>query len=118
MSNKLEISLPWPPSLNRCYRSFKGRVLLSREGRDYIQLIKSIILTSSIKTFKKERLTLFILAFPPDRRRRDLDNLLKIFLDSLQKSGLYEDDEQIDFLSIERCSIIKDGLLKIQIFMR
>ena len=27
--------LPWPPSLNRYYRSVNGRVLISREGRQY-----------------------------------------------------------------------------------
>lgn len=43
-----------------------------------------------------------ILANPPDNRRRDLDNLLKGTLDSLQHANIYPDDNQIDKLKIER----------------
>ena len=41
-------------------------------------------------------------AFPPDRRRRDLDNLLKPALDALQHAGVYEDDSQVDWLVARR----------------
>jgi crossover junction endodeoxyribonuclease RusA len=54
-------------------------------------------------------------AFPPDRRRRDLDNLPKAVLDSLAHAGVYEDDSQIDLLIIRRCDPIKGGKLKIRI---
>jgi crossover junction endodeoxyribonuclease RusA len=41
-------------------------------------------------------------AFPPDRRRRDLDNIQKPVLDALQHAGVYEDDSQIDLLVTRR----------------
>jgi crossover junction endodeoxyribonuclease RusA len=41
-------------------------------------------------------------AFPPDRRRRDLDNLQKPLLDALQHAGVYEDDSQVDLLLSRR----------------
>jgi len=40
--------------------------------------------------------------YPPDRRKRDLDNLGKCIADSLQHARVYADDSQIDFLSFER----------------
>jgi crossover junction endodeoxyribonuclease RusA len=32
---------------------------------------------------------------PPDRRKRDIDNIPKIVLDSLQGAGCFDDDSQI-----------------------
>jgi len=44
-------------------------------------------------------------AFPPDRRRRDLDNLLKSVLDALEHAGVYADDSQVDLLVVRRCEV-------------
>ncbi len=46
----------------------------------------------------KGRLTLTATFHPPDNRRRDLDNLMKLLQDSLQHAGLYDDDSQIKHL--------------------
>ena len=48
------------------------------------------------------KLSVAILASPPDNKRRDLDNLLKSLLDALQHAGVYKDDNQIDQLQIAR----------------
>jgi crossover junction endodeoxyribonuclease RusA len=40
--------------------------------------------------------------YPPDRRRRDIDNTQKALLDSLAHGGAYHDDGQIDHLDIWR----------------
>ena len=54
--------------------------------------------------------------FPPDRRRRDLDNLLKSVQDSLAQTGLYEDDSQIDLLLVRRREVKKPGHIAVEIF--
>lgn len=61
------------------------------------------------------RIHLHVKAFPPDRRKRDIDNLLKILIDCLQDCGLFEDDSQIDKITIERMSVIHDGQLLVWI---
>ena len=38
--------------------------------------------------------------YPPDSRRRDLDNVLKCTLDALVHAGLMEDDSQIKHLDV------------------
>ena len=48
------------------------------------------------------RLAVEIEAFAPDRRRRDLDGMLKVPLDALAIAGVYSDDSQIDDLRIVR----------------
>lgn len=64
---------------------------------------------------KHDRLQVAITASPPDRRRRDLDNILKATLDSLQHAGLYPDDSQIDALFVIRGQIVKGGSLQVEL---
>jgi crossover junction endodeoxyribonuclease RusA len=97
----VSVQIPWPPSANRYWRKYRGRMVVSEEARKYIDDITILALTWQIKTFKT-RLSLKIAAYPPDRRVRDIDNILKIAIDSLQHAGIYEDDSQIDRIYIER----------------
>jgi len=55
-----------------------------------------------------------VTAYPPDKRKRDLDNILKALLDAMQGS-LYEDDSQIDQLLIKRGDVIKGGKVRVTI---
>jgi len=107
----LQIGLPWPPTVNTYWRSIvvKGRprVLISKEGRAYREKVKNL-LAGEIKDdgyFDGERLKVHIAAMPPDRRSRDLDNILKSLLDSMQHAGVFRDDSQIDYLAVERHSV-------------
>ena len=59
----------------------------------------------------------------PDRRRRDVDNLLKSLLDALDHAEVYEDDSQIQDLRIGwRCDenqqpvIVAGGLCEVSIW--
>jgi crossover junction endodeoxyribonuclease RusA len=59
------------------------------------------------------RLELSVMLYPPDRRRRDIDNVCKALLDSLTFAGLIEDDSLIDKLTIERGTVVKGGKCRI-----
>ena len=90
--------LPWPPSLNRYYRTWKGRVLIAEDGRKYRKTVGKLAMVNRFGNFGNKRIKVEVEALPPDRRRRDLDNLYKGVLDSLQHAGVYDDDGQIDDL--------------------
>ncbi|MFI4911149.1 MAG: RusA family crossover junction endodeoxyribonuclease [Sedimentisphaeraceae bacterium JB056] len=94
MNKAINLTLPWPPSVNHYYRKVGSRMLISRRGRIYRQAVCFIVRELGIKTFDCE-LKITIDAYPPDRRRRDGDNLLKAIFDSLQHGGLFQDDSQI-----------------------
>lgn len=107
--------LPYPPTINTYFATFKGRRILSAKGRKFkIETFQSII-TQGRFFFEKERLSLTVEVYPPDKRRRDLDNILKPLQDALQFSGLFEDDSQIDVLRAERMHSFKDGKVEIEL---
>ncbi len=109
----IRLTLPWPPSVNRYWRAVSGRVLISRNGRAYRTLVGQIVACSDARRLGSARLAVVIVACPPDRRRRDLDNTLKATLDALSHAGLFDDDEQIDDLRITRGPAQKPGCLEI-----
>jgi crossover junction endodeoxyribonuclease RusA len=53
--------------------------------------------------------------YPPDARKRDIDNLAKVTCDSLVRGGLIQDDNQISRLLIERRDIIDQGKVIVRI---
>jgi Holliday junction resolvase RusA-like endonuclease len=56
-----------------------------------------------------------IYLYPKDKRKIDLDNRLKACLDAMQDAGVYDDDEQIDYLTIQRAAIKSGGGVKVTI---
>lgn len=111
--------LPWPPSVNTYYRSLSkgplaGRVLISEKGRAYRAETSAIMQRRGL-CLPAGRLRVMIDAYPPDRRRRDLDNLLKAALDALVHGGAIEDDSLIDDLRIRRGEVRQGGELRILI---
>jgi len=112
------LTLPWPPSVNRYWRLARGRLYLGRAGRDFraavaAQVHESVKPQAMFKT--TERLAIVIQAYPPDKRRRDLDNLLKATLDSLEHAGVFPDDEQLDRIFIQRNNVRRGGELEVSI---
>jgi crossover junction endodeoxyribonuclease RusA len=53
--------------------------------------------------------------YPPDKRKRDVDNVLKALLDALRVGGAYSDDSQIGRLLIERKAPKKGGEVIVRI---
>lgn len=103
------IELPFPPSVNRLWRQFKGRTILSAEGRAYRKAVQDCLWGSPYPDgFMAGDLSVSIVAHLPDARRRDVDNLLKAALDGLTHAGLWADDSQIKRLTIERAGIDRD----------
>jgi crossover junction endodeoxyribonuclease RusA len=79
-------------------------MVLSKKAREYKWEVKSAIGIKPVGGVFPLRgpLNVQIQIYPPDKRRRDIDNCAKAILDALGSSGLYEDDSQIDYLALER----------------
>lgn len=111
----MTFNLPYPPSMNTYWRQFRGRAILSARGREFRnEVVASILQHGKPKTLTS-RLRVMMELSPPDRRRRDIDNVVKPTLDALAHAGVYADDCQIDELRVLRGPVVSDGSLLVVI---
>lgn len=127
----IELELPYPPTVNH----FKqvGRTIKTKRGKIYQQRFDS----DQTKRFYYEvwakvrsqigqksnpmgldatiSCEVCIDLYPPDKRLRDVDNVIKPTLDALQKAGVLVNDNQICRLLVERKSIIPHGQIIVRI---
>ena len=96
-----EVELPYPPSINHYWRRVGPRTLISREGRRFRARVLALLAALDLRPLTGP-LAVEVEVFPPDHRRRDIDNVQKALLDALQHGGAYADDSQITRLTIQR----------------
>lgn len=106
--------LPYPPSVNHYWRRVGWRTLISREGRRYRKEVVALLAAQRARPLNG-RLFVRVTVFPPDGRRRDLDNVQKALLDALQQGGAFHDDSQIEELVIKRGAVIRGGKTIVEI---
>jgi crossover junction endodeoxyribonuclease RusA len=104
----ITLELPWAPSINHCHRLFQGRLILSREVRAYRQHVAAILRASPIKVALGP-VAMRLDLYPPDRRRRDCDNVQKVVLDALQQGGAFLDDSQVVWLLTVKKEVMPGG---------
>lgn len=104
----IELLLPYPPTMNHYWRRGRHGTFISADGRNFRRSV-GIIAAADRVPMLTGPLAVFIRMTPPDRRRRDIDNILKPLLDALQHAGCYEDDNQIEQLTIRRRPPINGG---------
>ena len=88
----------------------KWNALAGREGRRFRKAVCSALAARLGRDPPLTgRLAVHVTVCPPDRRRRDLDNVQKALLDALEHGGVYRDDAQIDLLVVERGPVTPGG---------
>lgn len=112
------LELPYPVSVNDLYRPVvhrgQARFILSDAARRYRQTITEAVLIQRSKRHRdpsigaarhgSDPLALRILMHPPDdKKKHDIDNVLKALLDGLKHAGVFDDDAQIEDLHVTRC---------------
>ena len=110
----MELELPFPPSVNHLWRRVGNRTIVSREGRSYRTAVRRVLLARGVRPIEG-RLAVEIDVHPPDRRRRDLDNIQKALLDSMAHGGAYADDAQIDRLTVIRRGVVAGGKVRVRL---
>jgi len=101
--------------MNHYWSRVGFRTLISREGRTFRENVRALLAGDGHRPPNNGRIALCMDAFPPDNRRRNLDNIQKPLLDALQHAGLYEDDSQIDLLVCRRKETASNGRIIVRI---
>ena len=110
---RYEIGL-WPPTTNTIYRNVNGRTILSARARKFFT--DGIRLVEPPKRPINEPVQVHIKLYPPDRRKRDIDNHLKAVLDLMKKAMVWTDDSLVDKLSVSRETVVPKGKFVIEIW--
>ncbi|MCP1694994.1 crossover junction endodeoxyribonuclease RusA [Citrobacter farmeri] len=113
---RTEFVLPWPPTVNTYWRRRGSTYFISKAGERYRRTVALIVRQQRLQLHLSGRLAIKIIAEPPDKRRRDLDNILKAPLDALTHAGLLIDDEQFDEINIVRGQVVPGGRLGMKIY--
>jgi len=93
----IRLTLPYPPSVNNYWKSFRGRVVLGKDGRNFKASVKKI--GAGCEPIRGP-VKVTVIAYRP-RKRGDLDNILKATLDSLIGVA-FEDDSQVETIVARR----------------
>jgi Holliday junction resolvase RusA-like endonuclease len=92
---------------------------LSKVGREYYEAASWYILAQGVKPANPidHKVSLNIFVHPPDRRVRDLDNLMKVTCDVLWKCGIIKNDSVKVVRQIHAycCTRVTDGLVVVEI---
>ncbi len=109
----IKLTLPFPPTLNHMWGQSGHRKFLKKSAHQFREKVQEEVIDKSAKIHG--RLAIFIALYAPTRRLYDIDNRCKAVLDALQHCGVFEDDEQVDFIWLVRRDVVKGGMCKVVI---
>ena len=113
MRTEKHVSLPWPPSTNALWRYTKRGVYRTAQYMAYIAECQVLHMHRG-PPFDAP-VSMQIIAHPPDKRIRDLDNLSKSLCDVAVKLNLLEDDHWIHELHMCWAEKISKGKIDMTI---
>ena len=102
----ITLTLPYPPSVNAYWMASGHRRYISKRGMEFKRAVEEAC--QGLPSFEDQAVELSITLHPRDKRLMDIDNCAKAICDSLQ-GYLYDNDQQVWKLAIERAEKIKGG---------
>lgn len=113
----MQLTLPFPPSVNGYWRATKTGVKISSRGRIFRSNALAAIYQQlrSRPTALLTELDVHLVLYPPTRAKRDLDNFQKALFDGLTHAGIWKDDSQVKRMLVEWGPVTKGGKAEINI---
>lgn len=102
----VELTLPYPPTANNLWTRTRRGMRKTDKYADWLRVAGQMAMTQRpagiVGPYK-----VLIQALRPDKRRRDIDNLIKPISDLLQTVGVVDDDCNCEMVTARW---VKDGL--------
>tara|TARA_R110002126_G_scaffold196770_7_gene344709 strand:- start:2366 stop:2782 length:417 start_codon:yes stop_codon:yes gene_type:complete len=108
----IELTLPFPPSVNAIYRPSRGRIIHTQKARDYKKLC-AVSIKKNRKVLVPGNVSVIFNFYMPDRRKRDINNYYKMICDVLTERNIIEDDAFILQEIATNCGVEKPGRVEI-----
>ena len=96
------INLPYPPSINNYWIASGHRRFISQRGRDFKNHVAEYCVEWRVPKFGDASMWVEIVLHPRSKKLMDIDNCIKPILDALQDAGVFDDDCQVQRVSITR----------------
>ena len=96
----LTLTLPYPPTANKYWRPWRNRMVTTPEARAYREKVAMLGKVLKVQPLEGP-VSVAVDAFRP-RRIGDLDNILKVSLDSLRGVAFEDDDQVVEILALRR----------------
>lgn len=110
MTNCVSLKLPYPPSVNVYWRKRGNITYLSKKGRQFKTAVAEYVSEHNVRKFGSKAVEVCIILNPRSRSGfMDIDNCCKAVLDSCQDAGVFDDDNQVVRLVVERGVYTKGG---------
>lgn len=114
----IELTLPYPPTVNHYYgQKTNGGRFIKQAGKAFRAEVKATAMEEKACNYITGLIHVEIDAFPPDNRKRDLDNINKALLDALEDAGVFKDDSQIVKLTSTKHEPIKGGKVVVRVLV-
>lgn len=105
---KLALTIPFPyVSGNHIWKRSGRAVYLVPKAREYYNAVAYTVASNSCDVGLSCALKVTMLVFPPDKRKRDLTNLLKVIEDALTKARVWQDDSLVHHLDVKKMDVDK-----------
>ena len=112
------IKVTYPTVTGNHYKTInfaRRRVFVTKAGQMYRLAIKADLMGSGAVKGYDVPLSVKMKIVPPDRRRRDIDNICKTLFDALTLAGLWTDDKLIKHLTVEVADPMKPGHVELAV---
>lgn len=93
---RYEGTFKFPPSVNHYLFVYRGRKIKSKKAREYEETAEiERIMFDTTNNSSETTYSVNLVFNLPDKRKRDIDNMLKVLLDVIVKKEIISDDSKI-----------------------